>query len=330
MVRTEIALQRSKKNRYENACSLTSNFLRISTNLLSITSMLLFLACSAYGGNASSIVAVVNGEIITSFDLHAQMEQEQKRMGKSNTEKTFTDKTLDTMINTILLRQEAERLHIEATQGDIDAELRTFLERAHLSQEDFQRQLKAQKMTEEAFRERIRSSILRKRLLANMVGRKIIVTKEEIAAYYDAHPGTFMNGQVHFAILVYPPNADAEKTAARLKKGTAQFDKVVRNISVGPAVANGGDVGTVSWNELDPVWQVELARMQPGEISDIFIFRGMKTQLCLLDAIIRGDELTTEEAAPRIEAILREQKMQARFAEYTAQLRKKAMITLQK
>ena len=69
--------------------------------------------------------------------------------------------------------------------------------------QEFQRQLQIQRTTEKDFRERIRSSILRNRLLANMVGRKVLVTKEAIAAYYNQHKQTFMNNQkVRFAVIV--------------------------------------------------------------------------------------------------------------------------------
>lgn len=283
----------------------------------------------------NSIAAVVNGEMITAFDLQAEMAPEMLRMGldpkKADNNAKVGDlarRTLDNMINNIILTQEAERLHVTATDSDVEDELRQFMTRARLTPDEFQRQLQIQGLTEKAFRQRIRSSILRKRLLSLMVGRKVVVTKDEVAAYYDQHKDMFKSNQtVRFAVLVYPPSADAEKLASRVKSGSVNFDKVVREVSVGPKKAEGGDLGMMAWSDLDPAWRDRLLSLKPGEISDLFTVNGLKTQVKLLE-LSSGEGQSMEDAQEQIEAILREPKLQERFEEYTTQLRKRAMIDI--
>lgn len=283
----------------------------------------------------NSIAAVVNGEMITSFDLQTEMTPELLRMGlnprkKENSEqvKAVSRRVLDAMINNIILTQEAERLHMGASDSDVENELRQFMEHNRLTPAEFQHQLQVQGLTEKAFRDRIRSSLLRKRLLSTMVGRKVVVTKDEVAAYYAEHKDMFKSNQsVRFSVLMYPPTADAEKTAARIKSGALRFDKAVREFSVGPKREEGGDLGEMSWDSLDPAWRDRLAALAPGEVSDIFEVNGLKTQV-RLSGLVDGEGQSLDEAYAQIEAILREPKLQQRFEEYTSQLRKRAMIDI--
>lgn len=294
----------------------------------------LFLPHAAHADTPlNSIAAVINGEMITSFDLQTEMTPELLRMGldprkKENSErvKAVSRKILDAMINNIILTQEAERLHMGASDSDIENEITQFMEHNRLTPAELQQQLQVQGLTEKAFRAKIRSSILRRRLLSTMVGRKVVVTKDEVAAYYAEHKDTFKSNQsVRFAVLMYPPTADAEKTAARIKSGALRFDKAVREFSVGPKRNEGGDLGEMPWSSLDPAWRDRLAALAPGEVSDIFEANGLKTQVKLTE-LIDGEGQSLDEAYAQIEAILREPKLQQRFEEYTSQLRKRAMI----
>ena len=215
------------------------------------------------------------------------------------------------------------------SDSEVENEIQQIMSRNKLTPQEFQRQLQLQRMTEKDFRERLRSGLLRNRLLANMVGRKVIVTKEEIADYYNAHKQSFMNNQrVRFAIIVYPPTENVERQAARIRGGKASFEQVAREVSVGPRAQEGGDVGFADWNSLDPAWQDMLSLLHPGEVSGILeINNGLKGQLKLLE-MESGDGQTLEEASPQIERILREPKLQERFREYSEQLRKRAVVEI--
>ncbi|WP_294625566.1 peptidyl-prolyl cis-trans isomerase, partial [uncultured Bilophila sp.] len=243
----------------------------------------------------------------------------------------LTSATLERMINNIILTQEAQRLKISVSDSEVDNEMQQIMSRNKITPEEFQRQLQLQRMSEKDFRERVRSGVLRNRLLANMVGRKVIVTKEEVADYYNIHKQNFVNNQrVRFALIVYPPTENAEKQSARLRGGKASFEEVARKVSIGPRAQEGGDVGMVSWNTLDPAWQERLSLMEPGEISDLFeVNNGLKAQLKLID-MESGEGQTLEEATPQIERILREPKLQERFREYTEQLRKRAVVEIRR
>lgn len=316
--------------------SQSQNIKEHSVRIVSTAFLLFFLITSPVRAAINGVAAVVNGEMITAFDLQAETAPEAMRRGLNPKDpnqaaaiEELTKATLERMINNIILTQEAQRLKISVGDSEVDNEIQQIMSRNRMTPEEFQRQLQIQRTTEKDFRERIRSSILRNRLLANMVGRKVIVTKEEIADYYNQHKQTFMNNQkVRFAVIVYPPTENAEAQAARIRSGKLSFEQAARQVSVGPRAQEGGDVGVVDWNSLDPTWQDRLSQLKPGDVSGLFeVNNGLKGQLKLL-SMESGDGQTLEEATPQIERILREPKLQERFREYSEQLRKRAVVEI--
>lgn len=316
--------------------SQSQNIKEHSVRIVSTAFLLFFLITSPVRAAINGVAAVVNGEMITAFDLQAETAPEAMRRGLNPKDpnqaaaiEELTKATLERMINNIILTQEAQRLKISVGDSEVDNEIQQIMSRNKMTPEEFQRQLQIQRTTEKDFRERIRSSILRNRLLANMVGRKVIVTKEEIADYYNQHKQTFMNNQkVRFAVIVYPPTENAEAQAARIRSGKLSFEQAARQVSVGPHAQEGGDVGVVDWNSLDPTWQDRLSQLKPGDVSGLFeVNNGLKGQLKLL-SMESGDGQTLEEATPQIERILREPKLQERFREYSEQLRKRAVVEI--
>ena len=304
--------------------------------LFNVLLFIVLLACvPAQAAPLGSIAAVVNGEMITRYDLDTEAATEARRRGVDPQKPADAEKmdqlrrqVLDGMINSIILTQEARRMKVNVSDSDVDAELQRMIASRKLTPEEFKRQLQAQGTTEESVKKRIHDSLLRSRLLATMVGRKVVVTKEEIAQYYEQHHESFKSNQrVRFAVIVYPPTENAEKYAASIQSGATSFEKVARTVSVGPRPQEGGDVGSVEWTDLDPLWQDRLAVLTPGQASPLFDVNGLKTQLKLL-ALESGSGQSLEEATPQIEKILREPKLQERFVEYNEQLRKRAVIEI--
>lgn len=280
-------------------------------------------------------VAVVNGEMITLFDLQAETAPEIFRQQISQTSpadkakiKQLEKAVLESMINNLILTQEAERLRISVSKDEVESEYHNFIAKSQLTPEEFQYQLELQHLTEESFKERIRSSMLRSRLLGTMVGRKIVVTKKEIEDYYQKNRDKLENNnQLQLAILVYPPDVNAESWAARIKSGEISFEEVVKKVSVGPKAKEGGELGSIDVEDLNQEWWEQLSSMKAGEVTSLLDVNGLKGQLKLIN-IVKGEPQTLESLTPYIEEILREPKIEERFKEYSEQLRKRAVVDI--
>lgn len=297
---------------------------------------LLLCVAQAQAATLNKVAAVVNGQMISAYDVLAAAKPEliKNKVNPDNpAQQQQTDRilraVLDGMIMDILIGQEAERMKITVANSEVDAEIARVMQQSKLPKAQFEQQLKREGLSVDGLRERVRKTILRQKLMGMMVGRKVVVTPEEIAAYYEEHKSEMRsNTTLRMALLVYPPNVNALEYAAKIKKGVVSFEDVVRKLSVGPNREGGGDVGPVLTGKLNPEWRARLARLSPGGVSEIFTIEGRSAQVKLLRAPEGGEMQDLAAATPAIENILREPRLQERFVEYTDQLRKKAMIDI--
>lgn len=290
----------------------------------------------AHGAQVNKIAAVVNGQVITMFDLQKEAVPEfmRARVNPGDpTKKAEVDQilknTLDGMIMDILLAQEANRLKVSVARSEVDAELAKIMERQKMTRKQFEALLAKQKLPIESLRKNIEKGLLRQKIMGMEVGRKVVVTPQEIAAYYEAHKGElFRRDGLHMALLVYSPKTNPAPIAARIKSGKLPFAEACAKYSIAPNRDKGGDQGPVEWDKLNPEWSGRLSNMRPGDVTDVFtIPQGFKAQIHLFRPG-GGTEapLTLQEATPQIDSILRMPKAKERFGDYTKQLKDRAVI----
>lgn len=293
--------------------------------------------CSAQAAQLNKVAAVVNGQVITMFDLQkaAMPDLARARLNPNSPAQAkavdkVLRKVLDMMIMDILLTQEARRLKVGVSAGEVDNEISKLMKSRNLTREQFEKQLAQQKMSVDELRENFEKSLLRQKIMGMEVGRKVVVTPEEISAYYEAHKDQmFDRSGLHMGVLVYAPNVNARAMAAQIKAGKLSFEEAAAKYSIAPNKDKGGDMGPVEWERLNPEWEARLTKMKPGDVTELFDLQGNKAQVHLFRPG-GGEEkpLTLEQARPQIDAILRQPKAVERFEDYTNQLRNKAVIDI--
>lgn len=272
------------------------------------------------------IVAVVNGEIITLQELDEQVARSASGPdGAGAIPADARARFLDLMINDILLRQEAERLKIEVTDSEVENEIRQFKVRRRLTDEQFENSLKLQGMTLDQFKARTRQDVMKHRMIGFMVRRKVVVTQEEVAAYFEQHRGEFTTGRsMNLQMLVLGDAQSAASVRADVEGGRMSFDDAVRSRSIGPREDNGVITG-VGWGELSPDWQAALESVAIGGTTQPFPVQGKWVVLKVLD---RKEGMNREfaEAQEEVREVIMRPKLEARFQEYMTDLRSKALI----
>lgn len=300
---------------------------------------------AAPAGNVSRIAVVVNGDMITvrELDKAAAPELENRKLdptkaGDAAQIDAIKRQVLDSMISEKILMQEADKLGIKVSDEMVAEELNRFIAESQLAPEEFMRQMTKQGMTQETMNDRMRRNIVSQMLIGRMVVSKVVVTDKEIADYYRQHMTDMPSGQVRVALVVYPAGEDAAAWAARIASGKTRFEDVARQVSVGPNPEGGGDLGFMAVEELAPILRQEVENLKEGQVSKLFDLQVNKAQMRLV-------EVTSPEVAPdvakemanampdaatatRIEEMLRQPRLEARFKEYTDQLRAKALVDI--
>lgn len=150
-------------------------------------------AQSEAGAGIPDVVAEVNGEEVTKDEFvpiyEAQLEQataQSQMTGEAPDEDALKQATLDDLVDTELLAQEAEARGIEVTDEDVDAELTSLAEQNGMTTgEELLEAIAQQGMDEETARAQVETQVLIEQLVEDENG-PFEPTEKELRAIYDA------------------------------------------------------------------------------------------------------------------------------------------------
>lgn len=241
------------------------------------------------------VAAIVNGRSITYAELEKQYQFQfagAPERPSDDYKQTQKLELLRTLIDSEIMMQRAEKLGLMAVDADVETKFNEM--KAPYTQEEFQKQLTARKMTVEDLKSQVRRDLSIQKLINKEITAHINISEADISEFYNQNKASFNlpEPQMHMAtILVSPlpdPNvrnlknskAQNEKEAvekikmidAQLKKGI-DFGELARNFSEDPNTApNGGDIGFIQDSALEKA-SIELRRlvmsMKPGEFSPV-------------------------------------------------------------
>lgn len=293
------------------------------------------------------IVAVVNDDIILLSELNqtlAPLKKQLEGSGYSETEKEIIlanqeEKALDSLIDQKLTDQQIKRYGITVSDAAVDRSIERIKAVNNLSDEDLKRVLDMEGVTYETYRQQIKTQMLQSRLVNIEVKSKIVVTDEDIQAYYDAHQSQYA-GQTkyhlrHILLRVDSPlKSDREKVLEqmkqlekRLKRG-ASFAGLARSYSEAATATDGGDLGFFESRLLAAPVREALEEVRPGQITSI-VDTDQGYQIFLVEEITNTGR-SLEQASQEIEEKLLSEAREKKFKAWLEELRRKAHIRILK
>jgi len=205
----------------------------------------------------------------------------------------------------------------------------------------FQAALKQEGMTLDDLRQRLERQMLSDQVQRVDVLAKISVNDEEARAYYETHAQEFRTPAelTLREILIEVPTTErginvAQDDEARAKADGIRkrllagepFPRLADEFSASPSKANGGLIGPISSDEIDPQLQTRFAGMKVGELTEaIRTTRGY--QILKLESRTETKVKTFEEARGDIGDRVVAGKRQAELEKYLDRLREQASIS---
>jgi parvulin-like peptidyl-prolyl isomerase len=287
------------------------------------------LAGCATGGTPSNdnmVAATVNGRNI----MLREVEQSVNRQAGGNpsvlsqlqlAQARLT--VLDELIKREVLFQRAEREKVLPTEAQIDGAIAQQKDQNGMTQEDFEKNLKAQNISMETLREEARKTLAISALQDKYSG-KIAISDREVEDFYNSNRQSFKNerGVALAMIMVDPADNrssgiadDAKNDAdAKLKidniyqqlQGGADFATVARAKSEDiNSLRGGGDIGFATEEDLRTNgFPPELiasffGSMQPGDYSQPTNFRGKWYIFKLAEKRLQSENLTLDSPGVR-------------------------------
>lgn len=282
------------------------------------------------------IVAVVNGDIVTMYELNKKMAPIMKQFqGQSLSAaeveqiKKVRSQIVDRLIGEMIIDQEAKKLKVTVSDQDINNEVKRIKESSKLSDEEFERQLTLQKTNLKDFKDKLRRDIRKHRLLSYKVKSKVVVTDEELKAVWNstrtAEDTAAKN--VHLKLILFPETVSADTVREEILAGKMTFEQAADKYTVGPGGGSGGDLGVLEWDDLAQTWHDALSGLEPGGISTPFDVQSSKA-LLKLDSYVSTEQSSFEENRNELYESLYRQKQDKVFADYLKKLKEKAVIEI--
>jgi parvulin-like peptidyl-prolyl isomerase len=234
------------------------------------------IACNqGAGGNGSStdntVAATVNGKNIMLAEVEKLITQQTQGQQTQLSPLQLAQarlQVLDSLIQREVLYQRAQKENVLPNEEQITTAINQQKQQGGMSEEDFQKQLKQQNLTNEALREEARKDIAVKNLQEKYNG-KITISDREVEDYYNNNRQQFVSARgVALAVIIVDPadnssqgiqNDAKNESEAKLKidnvyqqlKSGADFATVARARSEDPdSLVRGGDIGFFSEERL--------------------------------------------------------------------------------
>ncbi|PLY02728.1 MAG: hypothetical protein C0624_07880 [Desulfuromonas sp.] len=306
----------------------------ISTKIILPALLLgLQLGSWAHAETLNRIVAVVNDDVITSYELKQRLEtvpQEQRDEA--------VGPLLEGMVEELLLKQRAKDLGISVSDEEIDAAVSDIQVQNRLTLEQLEQALQGQGQTLAGYRETLRSEILRYKLLGREVKAKADVTTQELRNYYEDHSTDYrLPPMVHLGVLNVALPAEVSVEGRKLLQGKCEtlqeqlrksddFTALLDKVSQDPDV-NGSDLGHFTEAELSPLFVEAINGLPVAGVSDVLEVTGGFALLKVLERS-EGSMRPFEEVRDEIEKIVRENKTQELFEAWKKGLRAEALIDI--
>jgi len=231
------------------------------------------------------IVAIVNDEVITKYEMEDQKRLVISQLKRQGTELPANDvlekQLLERLINERAQLQWAKDSGIRIDDGQVERAIGRIAEDNKLTQAQFLAMLKQDNIPYSKFREDLRSEMMLARVREREVDNKIAVSEAEIDNYLATQATQTGNQQeyrISHILVLLPEQASADQIAARrsraedalkqLKEGK-DFAQVAAGYSDASDALQGGNLGWRAHGRLPTVFAEAVPKLKIGETSEI-------------------------------------------------------------
>lgn len=304
-----------KKNKF--------NYTTWYTVILCLASCLGVFSSKAIAEKMDTIVAIVNGDIITEADLriftHMASDEPGSERSSSDTEKARAF-YLQRLIEDKLILQEALRLKYNVSQRMVEDRVKEIKAKAG-SPEVFEQALRDQGITLNELRKKLREQLLIYTAIQAQVRPRTIISPMEVTAYYNSHLDEFAVAETVVVDSIFVEDQEALAAVQQELSSGADFLAVAQKYS--------------KKSSLGPVRHGQLKK----ELEDYIFSLTLKTPsapyeveggyyIFLPQERVASSAMPLDEVKDRIKRLLEKEKFQRLLKEWIISLKDKAYISL--
>lgn len=267
---------------------------RTFTSALLMTSAAIFAPLAA-AQNTHGIAAVVNDDIVTTYDLQQRVLFMVATTGVERTEESIARVQQQAMRNLVdehIQMQESEKYDQTVDPKEVDQSVGRLISRNGLDPNEVIGRLAEAGITIDTLRDQVRSEIAWQRIVNGLYGSRIRISDAQIDETLNRLTANASKPSFRVAEIYIEATPDiggmdgamegARAMIAQVAEG-APFPLLAQQFSSAPSAAKGGDVGWVREGELRPEIDSALKTMEKGNLSEPIQVPGGVYVVALLD-----------------------------------------------
>jgi len=289
------------------------------------------------------IVAVVNSDIITLYDLNRAFKPYEAnikalRYPEDKERQTLfqvRSDVLNQLIDGQLADQQTKQAQITVSQKEIDTTIERMKEARSFTDEQLREGLAAQGITMEEYRKEIESQILRTKLVNREIKSKIVITREDIKAYYDTHREKYAGDKKYYLWNLFIKASEIDKNEAlkemqrvafKLNQGSS-FEALVGELNQSSSAVKGTDLGLYRRDELSVELREVVSKLKPNEYSEI-LETNFGYQIIYVQEMQDTAAKPLEEVEAEIQQILYDEFVDNKYQDWLEDLRARSHIRI--
>lgn len=288
------------------------------------------------------IVAVVNGEIITSSELQKAIDRTRPELsGPAGPGLGRTDPTdpnvLGRLIDQKLQLQLARKRGITVEPDEIRMAIADVKRRNQIpSDAALDRVLENENSSLLQYTKEVQDQIMILKIINREVKASVVLSDADIRSYYREHPDRFMSPErFHLRQIILPvPRPEMTETVYQTAlgvvaqlEGGAHFDGMVEKYSAETGVSDSGDLGRIRKDHMLPEIRTAVEDLRPGEVS-----RPVKTSagvhIFRLEEVTPAQPRALDEVENEIRSILFQERVADLYEKWLKDLRATAQVEI--
>ena len=233
---------------------------------------------------SESVAAVVNDDIVSSYDLMQRMRLLMVTSGLQPTQENLPQleqEALRSLIDEHVQMQElrrvekAQKITIISTDKEVDEQIDDIAKGNNMTGAQLTQQLAAQGVGVDTWKAQIRADSSWQAWISGRYGSRLRIGDDQIKAFErrQAEAASKPQYQVSEVFIdavrvggMETAENGAKQLVSQMQQG-APFPAVARQFSASPTAANGGDAGWISPGEMPPEVDAALEQLRPGQLS---------------------------------------------------------------
>ena len=272
-----------------------------TTRILSMALAVFLAAAPSSARDIEGIAAVVNDQVISLYDVDQRVDLFFATSGiEKSPEMTerMRDQVLRSLVDEKLQMQEATRVEIQIEETEIEERMELLAKQDNRTLDGIKEFLETKSIEENTLKAQIRAELAWNQFVRRNFGGRIKVGDPEIEEQYEkAVKAVNQTRYLVSEILLNLDNFSTEQQVRQLsgeivkqlQSGTS-FPAVARQFSIAPTAGQGGQLGWISADQLNPRLSQVIRQMQVGQISPPIPTTGGVYILALVDKRAGGND----------------------------------------